>query len=75
MTTYATNKSTVLSYVTIFESLWKELELNEQITNIFEQLKNQDSMRREFLTTGSHNFRLLSNQSRVSSSPTFKKEC
>jgi signal transduction histidine kinase len=55
--TYSTNKSTVLSYVTIFESLWKELELNEQITNIFEQLKNQDSMRREFLTTAAHELR------------------
>jgi two-component system, OmpR family, sensor histidine kinase VicK len=55
--TYSTNKSTVLSYVTIFESLWKELELNEQITNIFEQLKNQDSMQRDFLTTAAHELR------------------
>ena len=55
--TYSTNKSTVLSYVTIFESLWKELELNEQITNIFEKLKNQEGMRREFLTTAAHELR------------------
>jgi signal transduction histidine kinase len=55
--TYSTNKSTVLSYVTIFESLWKELELNEQITNIFEQLKNRDSTQRDFLTTAAHELR------------------
>jgi signal transduction histidine kinase len=55
--TYSNNKSTVLSYVTIFESLWKELELNEQITNLFVQLKDQDSIRKDFLTIAAHELR------------------
>ena len=71
--TYSTNKSNVLSYVTIFESLWKELELNERITNIFEQLKNQDSMRREFLTGSSRTQGSYPTSLRVSSATTFKK--
>ena len=29
---YSNHKSTVLSYITIFESLWKELELNEHVS-------------------------------------------
>ena len=40
--TYSTNISTVLFYATIFETLWKELELNEKF-RIF--LRNQYSKR------------------------------
>jgi hypothetical protein len=31
LATYSNNKSTVLSYISIFESLWKEIELNERL--------------------------------------------
>jgi len=55
--TYSTSKSTVLSYVAIFESLWKELEVNEQITSLFEQLKYQDNRRKDFLSIAAHELR------------------
>ena len=48
LATYSNNKSTVLSYVSIFESLWKEIELNEKITVLLEEIKRRETNRKRF---------------------------
>ena len=51
--TYSNRKSTVLSYVSIFESLWKQSELHEKLTELCEQLKIRDKIQTEFINIGS----------------------
>jgi two-component system, OmpR family, sensor histidine kinase VicK len=49
-TTYSTSKAGVLSYVAIFENLWIQLDL-------FEQLKRHDKMQRDFINIAAHELR------------------
>jgi len=49
-TTYSTSKAGVLSYVAIFENLWKQSDL-------FEQLKRHDKMQRDFINIAAHELR------------------
>jgi two-component system, OmpR family, sensor histidine kinase VicK len=55
--TYSNNIPTALSYATIFETLWKELELNAQISNLLEKLKSQQSLKTDFLSIAAHELR------------------
>jgi signal transduction histidine kinase len=50
LATYSNSKSTVLSYSSIFESLWKQTEL-------YEQLQIHDKMQKEFINTAAHELR------------------
>ena len=59
--TYSTSRPGVLSYISIFESLWVQTELYEQLTEsnehlalANEQLKIHDKMQREFINIASH---------------------
>ena len=45
--TYSNSKPTVMSYVSIFKNLWKQVEL-------YEQLKTHDKMQKEFINIASH---------------------
>jgi two-component system sensor histidine kinase VicK len=47
LSVYSTSKAGVLSYVSIFESLWSQTEL-------YERLKVHDRMQREFINIASH---------------------
>ncbi len=47
---YIEGKSAALSYVSIFESLWKQTEL-------YEQLQTHDRMQKEFINTAAHELR------------------
>jgi two-component system, OmpR family, sensor histidine kinase VicK len=47
MATYSNSKPTVVSYVSIFESLWTQVDL-------YEQLKTHDKMQKEFINIASH---------------------
>jgi hypothetical protein len=49
-----TNKADVLSHVTTFEILWKQIELYEDIKKAHEQLKNHDRMQEKFLSVAAH---------------------
>jgi two-component system, OmpR family, sensor histidine kinase VicK len=49
-TTYSNSKAGVLSYVSIFENLWKQSEL-------YDQLKIHDKMQREFIDVAAHELR------------------
>jgi signal transduction histidine kinase len=50
LTTYSNSKSIVLSYVSIFEGLWKQSEL-------YEQLKVHNKMQKEFINVAAHELR------------------
>jgi signal transduction histidine kinase len=47
MATHSNSKPTVLSYISIFESLWKQVDL-------YEQLKTHDKMQKELINIASH---------------------
>ena len=64
MATYSNSKPTVLSYVSIFENLWKQTELyqllkdsNKQLEQANEQLKTQDKTQKEFINVAAHELR------------------
>jgi two-component system, OmpR family, sensor histidine kinase VicK len=50
LSTYSNSKSIVSSYVSIFESIWKQTEL-------YEQLKVHDRMQKEFINVAAHELR------------------
>lgn len=50
ISTYSNSKSIVSSYVSIFESLWKQTEL-------YEQLKVNDKIQKEFINVAAHELR------------------
>ena len=64
LSTYSNSKAGVLSYVAIFENLWKQSELYEQLVKAHEQLKEaheqvkiHDIMQKEFINVASHELR------------------
>ena len=71
LTTFCANKSIVSSYVAIFENLWRQSELyeqvretnerlasaNEQLALVNEQLKAHDKIQQEFINIAAHELR------------------
>jgi len=57
LATYSNSKPTVLSYVSIFESLWMQTELYQQIKDANEQLKVHHRMQKEFINIAAHELR------------------
>jgi len=55
--TYSNRKATVLSYVSIFESLWKQSELYQKLSELFEELKIRDKVQTEFINIAAHELR------------------
>jgi two-component system sensor histidine kinase VicK len=54
---YSNTKSAAISYVAIFESLWKQVELIEQVNLLCKQLKDQQTDQREFISIAAHELR------------------
>jgi two-component system, OmpR family, sensor histidine kinase VicK len=54
---YSNNKIVVLSYIAIFENLWNQSELYQQIRQAYEQLKIHDTMHEEFINMAAHELR------------------
>ncbi|MDQ3847593.1 MAG: HAMP domain-containing histidine kinase, partial [Thermoproteota archaeon] len=50
LSTYSNSKAGVLSYVSMFESLWKQTQLNAE-------LKNNEMMQKEFINIAAHELR------------------
>lgn len=50
LATYSNSKATVLSYASMFETLWKQTEM-------YEQLKIHDRMQKEFINIAAHELR------------------
>jgi two-component system sensor histidine kinase VicK len=57
LSTYSNSKAGVYSYVAIFENLWRQAELYEQLKEAHEQLKTHDKMQEEFINIAAHELR------------------
>jgi signal transduction histidine kinase/CheY-like chemotaxis protein len=57
LATYSNNKSTALSYVSIFESLWKQTELYQKLNELYERLQERDKIQNEFISIAAHELR------------------
>ena len=57
LSTYSNSKAGVLSYVCIFENLWIQTELYEDIKKTHEKLNIHDKMQREFINIAAHELR------------------
>ena len=51
LASYSTSKITVLGYASIFEALWKESELHEEVTKLYEEARIYNISQREFITS------------------------
>ena len=52
--TYSTSEPTVMSYLSIFEGLWRQAKLYEELREANEQLQIHDKMQKEFINIASH---------------------
>jgi two-component system sensor histidine kinase VicK len=57
LSTYSNSKAGVLSYVFIFENLWGQIELYEDIKKSHEELMILDKMQQEFINVAAHELR------------------
>ncbi|MFZ0224682.1 MAG: HAMP domain-containing sensor histidine kinase, partial [Candidatus Nitrosopolaris sp.] len=57
LSTYSNSKAGVLSYVAIFEKLWNQIELYQQVREANEHLKLHDKMQKEFINVAAHELR------------------
>jgi signal transduction histidine kinase len=57
LSTYSNSKAGVLSYVAIFENLWRQAELYQQVKTSNEQLGVHDKMQKEFINIAAHELR------------------
>jgi two-component system, OmpR family, sensor histidine kinase VicK len=64
LATLSNSKPTVLSYISIFESLWKQADLylllehsNEELAVANEKLKESDKIQKEFINVAAHELR------------------
>jgi signal transduction histidine kinase len=54
LSTYSNSGPTVMSYVSMFETLWRQASLYEELSEANEQLQIHDKMQREFINVASH---------------------
>ena len=57
LSTYSNSKSTVLYYVSIFESLWKQADIYKKAEELYDQLKHKNETQRQFLNIAAHELR------------------
>ena len=57
VSTYSTSKPTVLSYVSIFESLWAQTIMSDNLKTANEKLIKTEQIEREFINTAAHELR------------------
>ncbi len=57
LTIFIEGKSAASSYASIFDNLWKQTELYEQLKQAFLQLQIHDKMQKEFINTAAHELR------------------
>jgi two-component system sensor histidine kinase VicK len=54
LSTYSDSEPTVTSYLSIFEGLWRQAKLYEELREANEQLQIHDKMQKEFINIASH---------------------
>lgn len=57
LSTYITSKATVLSYVSIFENLWKVTKLYQDLSIAHKKLERRDKLQKEFIHIAAHELR------------------
>ena len=57
LATYSNSKSTAFSYVSIFESLWKQTELYQKLNELNGRLQEHNKMQKEFICIAAHELR------------------
>jgi two-component system, OmpR family, sensor histidine kinase VicK len=57
LATYSNSKPTVLSYLSIFETLWNQVDLYGELRDLYEQLKAHDKLQKEFINIAAHELR------------------
>ena len=57
LATYSTSKPTLLSYISIFESLWTQTEMYENLKIANEKLETHDKMQQDFINNAAHELR------------------
>jgi len=57
LTLFLEGKSAALSYFSIFDSLWKQTELYDEIKKAYEKIQTHDKMQKEFINTAAHELR------------------
>ncbi|MGC2575512.1 MAG: ATP-binding protein, partial [Candidatus Nitrosopolaris sp.] len=57
LSTYSNSKAGVLSYVAIFEQLWNQIELYQQVKEANKRLEHHDKMQQEFINVAAHELR------------------
>lgn len=57
LSTYSTSKPTVLSYISIFDSLWNQAELYDNLRTANMKLVESERLEREFINTAAHELR------------------
>jgi two-component system, OmpR family, sensor histidine kinase VicK len=57
LSAYSNSKPIALSYASIFENLWMQTELYEELKQAHEQLKVHDKMQKEFINIAAHELR------------------
>lgn len=57
LTTFSTSQPTVLSYLSIFESLWIQTEMSEDLKRVNEKLVQSEELERDFINTAAHELR------------------
>jgi signal transduction histidine kinase len=54
---YSNSKPIALAYASIFDSLWKQIELHQKLSKMYEQLKTHGKMQKEFIDITAHELR------------------
>lgn len=57
LSTYSTSKPTILSYTSIFESLWTHTEMFDNLTIANERLQIHDKLQKDFINMAAHELR------------------
>jgi signal transduction histidine kinase len=57
LSTYSTSEPTIMSYVSIFENFWNQIELYEQLKIANENTKRHDKMQQDFINIAAHELR------------------
>jgi two-component system, OmpR family, sensor histidine kinase VicK len=55
--TYSNSKATAIMYISIFESLWKQVESIDRIINLTEKLRADKKVHNEFISVAAHELR------------------
>ena len=54
---YSNSKPIALAYASIFDSLWKQTELHQKLSEMYEQLRIHNKMQKEFIDIAAHELR------------------